>query len=260
MDNALFKNTGLHYQPDLIDLHADEPASILADELDSADVPHQGNSETDIETERVAFRNFQLLKALKLNVRQGGYTTGWIGFLGCGILVACGRSAVSDEEIEAELVDTGASIGFEITAMLGRLGGLLTAPARMTEVYVTRKLLYTQSQTKAVCQALSNLRPDLQNYDLDTFLKTEGVRTFQAKVKSIIQIYGKSGFSTSDSSSELMNELESTELLDTIAEKIISYLSEEESPMKLLSWQAEKYSKNQGKRLFNTIMQTFVNN
>lgn len=121
---------------------------------------------------------------------------------------------------------------------------------------MTRKLLYTQSQTENVCQSLNALRPDLQKYDNKESSETEEIQNFQAKVKYITRTYD-AVFSTSDSSWELIGELQRLQATDTIAEKIISYLAEEEAPMKLLTWEAEKYSKNQGKRLFNIIMHTF---
>lgn len=227
-------------------------------------------NETILKAEQIALAKFLITKGCTLNVRQGGHVTGCFGYLFCAIFVVGPSEGPSNytsstKQVEEEMFEAGTSIGYEIAAIPGRFIGLLTAPIRMTQLCMTRHLLYTKSQIEDVCQNLRTLQPELQKYDegdsLESFEAKEkaAIQSFQEKVQSIIQTYGASVFSTSNSSSKLMDEINiNIKQTSTVADKIITYLAEEETPMKLLSWKAQEYSKNQGKRLFNVIMENFL--
>lgn len=209
------------------------------------------NEERTRHTEEAAFNKFLLLKGLNLNVRQGAYLTGWVGAI-AGQFIANFDGKNSDEELES----TAVSFCFELTGLPGRVIGLATSPGRMGQLYFSRKFHYISTEVHMVCEELQKMLPELKTYD-DTDEETARIINFKEKIDNIIKKYGSPAFFQSTSSYILIDYLTRHPKHEVKANKLIEYLTATEVPLSIFNWKTENHAKNQGKRLFNIVMEEF---
>lgn len=206
-----------------------------------------------LKAEKAAHRAFLIRKGWDQSVRDGGRLTGWVGYLAGGLAATVDGDKHGVGE-DPETFDTLTGVGFAITAIPGNIIGCVLSPIRMVHLCTNRKVMYTSTQIEAACTAWGGFDP---------------VRVRSAATE-VVQNYGSySWLRGSNSTHELMNQLK-TELQNTdtgdvkLRELIKDYLQKKEEPLtghlrKLRCViVSDAYYINQGKRMFNIIMEVLL--
>jgi hypothetical protein len=221
----------------------------------------------EMRVEAVAKNQFCAVQGVIDGVNTGGSVTGCVGYAILGSIVMIG-SIDTDEDDSRERIDRemqaahlAGKIGYWITSIPGAIAGLAVSPLRIAYLCATRPLVYTSKQVEHVCSVLELLKLNLESSEA----RTE--EYFKNVLYQILQKYGKTHFSTSRSSHELMQKiaqdfnfeegsfnLEATNFSER-AGALIAYLSDERT---LSIGATIKHRTNQGKKLFEIIMSSFA--
>lgn len=204
-----------------------------------------------LKTEQAASRTFLAKKGFDLNIRDGGRSTGWIGIVLSALVSSVDNHKPHVREHEDEIFEEASSILYPLFSFPGKIVGFVTSPLRMGQLCATRKIIYTSEQVNYICNVLQGIQPTLKKESKD-FSETNAQK-FQTAIKTIVKSYGKPRWiASSDSSYTLIKNLRTDS-----CKEIIHYLQETEEPFtgNLKNWVgSDSWKINQGKRLFNIIM------
>ncbi|MDP3559882.1 MAG: hypothetical protein Q8R79_06020 [Legionellaceae bacterium] len=230
------------------------------------------------QAERDAFNRYLWLKAFLLNVKQGAIPSGIFGaalggFIGMVGNVLTGAYIWAKEEPEDTAIKF-ASVGYAITAVPGKLIGAVTSPIRRFSMF-PRELRYSHKQVDAFVSCLKQAVKDCST-DQKKLSDAQFSATFEPIVKDILSSYSARPILGSSASSDvLIYHLNGTTKFVSVRDRddfvmgheVCSYgsaapnvvsrvkhIADYLSATEVLGSDATRYRKNQGKKLFNVVM------
>ncbi len=226
--------------------------------------PLAGNAEemnaTDVKVDKAATKSFIVRKAVSHGIEAGGCSTGWIGAL-VGLFLGAASDATDNPNLTKEqqeaIIKSYAAAGYKVASLVG-MGtvGVVLSTGSVIKAVVSKEVVFSSSQVKEVRDFLQVLLPTLAQYNQDQ-VEGEEVRLFKTRIDNVKRLYGSPGWFSSASSGELIRALHEEESsLHSLAAAILDYLGDTAQALSCVN--GEQCLKNQGKRLFNIIMQEFL--
>jgi hypothetical protein len=226
-------------------------------ELQSIQNPAENNSPhsrtEQLKADRKKILVLCAMRTMEQHITIGSLTTGSIGgtvgmMIGSVVAISSFSWCSQDDHVLFfKIIMYGMLAGVAVTAALGSVIGFVSGAVKTAQVCATRDIRHPSDRVQLICGILRDLLPLLSSDSNLPTTPTAQEISFFILINQIISTYeNNSGFfgktPYSDSSRSLLKNLKSSRDAVQNANAIITYLSTD---------------KNQGKRLFNVIMDVF---